>query len=661
MAFNSNITPGRPPLLWSDVYEAFQKVNENFEEIISVTGLGITPVDFGSLHSNVSPNTDDSYTLGSLTNRWKKLHVGEYSGTDAGLENGVWFGTAHVKGISGHIELPAGSTVNGALIIDPDKTFFKTIEVDNSLSLVADSFGSTVNLLSGNGVQLTVNSGGDSVAFTNTGILSVSNGLGITASTVSGVATITNSGVRSLQSTTSLPSGRVAGTGININGTTGDNLKITNTGVISISSGVGITVSTDVATGEVQITNSAPAVNAFGVIQINGDTSNRLQADAVSDTFNINSGQGITLTKVPSTDTLTITVNPVFDLKGSIFGDDSSILVDAVSNYIYGNVSATTLRTSDTKIALGASTAQLNQGAESVAIGVAAGNENQGNYSVALGMGAGNIDQGTYSVAVGATAGGGLQGDYSVAIGNSAGYDTQGTRSVAVGYNSGRVNQADESVAVGSGAGSTSQSTRAIAVGNNAGGTSQGVGAVAIGHDAGRTSQSNSGIAIGYNSGLTTQGIGAIGIGFSAGIINQGDYSIAIGYGAGWTNQADNSIILNASGSTLDAGATGFYVNPIRSSTTSARPIVYDTTTKELKYTSTLEFVNSTISTSDSSGITVDVITTFNSDIVVENDLTVAERLTVKGSRVINLADLKSVVAASTDFADFQTKIAALV
>jgi hypothetical protein len=38
----------------------------------------------------------------------------------------------------------------------------------------------------------------------------------------------------------------------------------------------------------------------------------------------------------------------------------------------------------------------------------------------------------------------------------------------------------------------------------------------------------------------------------------------------------------------------------------------------------------------------------------------VAERLTVKGSRVINLTELKSVVAASASFADFQTRIAAL-
>ena len=76
--------------------------------------------------------------------------------------------------------------------------------------------------------------------------------------------------------------------------------------------------------------------------------------------------------------------------------------------------------------------------------------------------------------------------------------------------------------------------------------------------------------------------------------------------------------------------------------------------------TGTLTITGSTIGTIDSSGITVNELTTFNTDVVFENDIIVAERLTVKGSRVINLAELKSVVAASTDFADFKTRVAAL-
>jgi hypothetical protein len=334
--------------------------------------------------------------------------------------------------------------------------------------------------------------------------------------------------------------------------------------VISISSGVGITVSADAATGDVTITNSAPAVNAFTQIQVDGDTINRLQADAVSDVLNINSGEGITLSKTVGTDTLTIAVNPVFDLKGSVFGDDSSILVDAVSGYIYGNVSATTLRTAETKIALGSG----------------AGATAQGNLTVAIGQDAGNADQG------------------------SAG--------------------------------------------------------VAIGYFAGKTTQESGAVAIGYTTAQITQRTGAVAIGWSAGQTNQGANAIAIGYRAGFTNQNASSIVLNASGVALEAAAAGFFVNPLRFSSSSAKALMYDAATSELIYSSVLEFVGSTISTSDSSGLTVDVQTTFNTDVTVENDLNVTQRLRVQGSRVINITELQAIVAASTDFAAFKTAIAAL-
>ena len=340
MPFNTNITPGRPPVLWSEVNDAFVKVNENFDILVATIGggSGLTPIDFTSLDTAVKPTASNLYDLGDITHQWRSVFTAEH--TTAAPLNGLWAGTAQVKGVGYTINLPTGSTVGGDpltgigadLIIDPDKTFFKEIQINNDLSVVATAFGDTVNFLSGSGVGLAVSSGADSITFSNTGVLSVTAGSGITAATASGVATITNAGVRSLQSTTALPSGRTTGAGININGSVGDDLRITNAGVISISSGVGITVSEDAATGDVTITNSAPAGNTFSQIQVDGDTVNRLQADAASDILNINSGNGITLTKTVGTDTLTIAVNPAFDLKGSVFGDDSSVIVNAIDN-----------------------------------------------------------------------------------------------------------------------------------------------------------------------------------------------------------------------------------------------------------------------------------------------------------------------------------------
>ena len=597
MPFNSNITPGRPPVLWSEVNDAFVKVNENFDILVATIGGGggLTPIDFTSLDTSVKPTTDNLYELGDITHKWRAVFTGETTVADP--LNGLWTGNAQIKGVGFTVNLPTNSTVGGDpvtgvgadLIIDPDKTFFKEIQINNDLSVVATTFGDTVNFLSGSGVSLAVSSGADSITFSNTGILSVAAGSGITAATVSGVATITNDGVRSLQSTVALPAGRTTGAGININGSTGDNLRVTNTGVISISSGVGITVSLDAASGDVTITNSAPAVNAFTQVQVNGSTV--LAADAASDTLNITSDATITLTPVVGTDTLNIAVNPVFDLRGSVFADDSTVMVDAVSGTlrgifigsvftdnstqiidgntatVYGNIEATTLRTAETTIALGVNAGQNNQGAASVAIGANAGSIAQGGNAVAIGFDAGN----------------GLQGNTAVAIGTHAGYAGQGGDAVALG--------------------------------------------------------------------------------FGAGEFTQGLQAVAIGAYAGQTSQAANTIILNASGSAVDGVAlqtNSFYVAPIRT-TANGTPLMYNSTTKEITYSTVLEFVGSKISTNDSSGLIVDVQTTFNTDVTFENDITVAERLTVKGSRVINLTELQSVVADSASFADFQTRIAALV
>jgi hypothetical protein len=494
MPFNSNITPGRPPVLWSEVNDAFVKVNENFDILVATIGggSGLTPIDFTSLDTSVKPTTDNLRDLGDITHRWKSVYTGEHTTTDP--LNGVWAGNAQVKGVGYTINLPDGSTVGGdpltgigtSLIIDPDKTFFKEIQINNDLSVVATTFGDTVNFLSGSGVGLAVSSGADSITFSNTGILSVTAGSGITAATASGVATITNAGVRSLQSTTALPAGRTTGAGVNINGATGDNLRVTNTGVISISSGVGITVSLDAASGDVTITNSAPAVNAFTQIEVNGDSANRLAADAASDVLNITSGDGITLTKTVGTDTLTIAVNPVFDLKGSVFGDDSSVIVNAIDRVV--------------------------------------------------------------------TAAGGFIGNVT---GNA---DTATSATTAT----------------------TATTVTLVATNTTA--------------------------ALHYITFVDTA---------------TGNENV----------RTDTDLTYNPNTNTLTAGTLA---------------------------TGSLTITGSTIGTTDSSSIIINELTTFNTDVTVENDLDVTQRLRVQGSRVINITELQAIVAASTDFAAFKTAIAAL-
>ena len=71
-------------------------------------------------------------------------------------------------------------------------------------------------------------------------------------------------------------------------------------------------------------------------------------------------------------------------------------------------------------------------------------------------------------------------------------------------------------------------------------------------------------IAIGIGAGNSGQSLRSIAVGTQAGWLNQGAFSIALGFQAGFQSQSTNSIVINASGSTLNAGNTGFFVNPIR-------------------------------------------------------------------------------------------------
>jgi hypothetical protein len=477
MAFNNNITPGTPPLIWSDVNDAFTKINENFDILaVAVGGVGGL-VNFSSLDTNVSPTLDNTYSLGVLgTNRWKSVFLAEYQDVPGEQANGVYIGSAQIRGRASSIELPANSTVVGVPIKEP---FFNAVQVDNSLRIEANTtsapWGETVNLNSGTAIQLVVSSAADSITFNNTGVTALAASTGISVSGATGNVTVTNTGVISLTSTTALPSGRTAGAGINIDNSAGSGIKITNTGILDVQAGsAALTISTDAATGIVTITNAAPAGNAFRYVVVDSNFGAPIEANSTNGSVNIVAGAGITLAKDTALDKVTITVNPVFDLRGSVFGDDSTVMVNAIDRVI--------------------------------------------------------------------TAAGGFIGNIT---GNSTGTHT--------------------------------------------------------------------GAVIGNTTGIHTGDV-------------TGDLK-------GSVVGDDSTFIING----IDKTVTAVSVTA-----------------------GSLNLTGRIISTTDSSGMTVTATTTFNSDVTVENDLVVLQRLTVQGSRVMNLSDIKSIVAASTSFADFQTKIAAM-
>jgi hypothetical protein len=152
------------------------------------------------------------------------------------------------------------------------------------------------------------------------------------------------------------------------------------------------------------------------------------------------------------------------DVEGSVFGDDSTLLVDGNNNKIVGAVDTASLTVSSTNVAIGNSAGLTGQNGFAVAIGTSAGLTNQSTKAVAVGDSAGNITQGEYSVAVGNLAGQTTQGANAVAVGRSAGVQVQGASAVAIGYEAGSTGQGANAIAIGEKAGYANQAANSIVI-----------------------------------------------------------------------------------------------------------------------------------------------------------------------------------------------------
>jgi hypothetical protein len=252
--------------------------------------------------------------------------------------------------------------------------------------------------------------------------------------------------------------------------------------------------------------------------------------------------------------------------------DPSVVETDTDATYypvfVDGAGSGITLRadTTTTPISVNPNTGDFNVGStlkltqSELAVGKNAGAATQGDFSTAIGYGTGSNTQGSYSTAIGFNSGNNLQGGSCVAIGSRAGESRQVGAGVAIGFWSARRDQGSKAVAIGYQAGYENQNAEAIAIGNWAGNDDQGVG----------------------------QGTRAIAIGTEAGKNNQGATSVAIGCFAGRNNQGANSIILNATGSQLNnTGTSRFTVKPVRNFGTESGfvQLYYNPSTGEIAYT----------------------------------------------------------------------------
>jgi len=312
------LNAGSPPIVWSTVEDAFTKINANFDELYGSIGGPGGILDFTSLSTDIKPSSSEVYDLGSPTARWRDLYLAGSS---------LYLGSAQITADgAGIVNLPLGTTVNGQLIIDPANTAFKTFSVAGQSDIVADSVIDTLTVASGTGIALTTNAGTDTLTIANSGVTGLAGTVGqIGVSAATGSVTLTNLGVTSLAGTVG---------GIGVSAATGS-ITLTNLGVkqiVGTASQIGVTGD---GTGIVTITNLAPASPTFRFIVVDNETLQPVSADNISDTLNLISGNGLTITKDTATDTLTFSVNSSLDIKGSVFGDDSSIIVDGTENKIY--------------------------------------------------------------------------------------------------------------------------------------------------------------------------------------------------------------------------------------------------------------------------------------------------------------------------------------
>jgi hypothetical protein len=374
------ITPRSAPIVWSTVKDAFEKINANFTEIYATLGGEITPIDFTGLETSVIPNQNDQYTLGSFTNRWQQLFV---------TPEGILIGDAALRSIGTVLQLPAGSRVGSKLINDPADVGFGTVKVEGQDDVVADDVTASLNIAQGNGITITTNAVSDTVTIANTGVLDVVSGAGIAVSG-SENKTITNTGVTAVS----------AGLGVSVSNSTGP-VVITNEGIVGLEAGTGISIGArSTETGRIVITNSAPATGilVFRDITVTGQPT--LAAQSVADQLSFIAGNGVSLTTAQaggglpsritfnntgvreittsgsgivasnSTGSVVLSFDSRVDIVGSVFADNSTILVDGTN----GTIPAEVIQGTFTGTVIGNVTGNVNGNVEGNLTGNVNGN-----------------------------------------------------------------------------------------------------------------------------------------------------------------------------------------------------------------------------------------------------------------------------------------------
>jgi hypothetical protein len=293
------------------------------------------------------------------------------------------------------------------------------------------------------------------------------------------------------------------------------------------------------------------------------------------------------------------------DIKGSVFADDSTLLVDAVNGKIVGPIQSDDIRGSFIgNVFLDDSTSIIDDLGQITTPRIDSPIIRSNTLEIVLGRRAADRadeDANSY-IAIGYQAFRDGIGDKSVNIGHQAGHDTTQNRTINIGSEAGYSSRISANISIGDQAGvfnNTSQSTTSpslvdtdrafssVFIGYRAGNLYSADGSVAIGAQAGYNRQQYQSVAIGAGAGFGRQGNNSIAIGYQAGYEDQGDNAICIGTNTAPNQPSDTIIITTSNVSITPSGSNELYINPIRevsggSAPAGFSPMYYNPTTKEV-------------------------------------------------------------------------------
>lgn len=291
---------------------------------------------------------------------------------------------------------------------------------------------------------------------------------------------------------------------------------VTNTGVVAVGSGAGLSSSGSYLTAvgyDAAKNSSGSMVTALGYAAAISNTNQYVTALGITSAQN---NAGMYLTAV----------------------GHGAASVNQGSQVVAVGYSSAQNNSAPNVTAIGFNSGQFNAGDNLTAVGVNSAMYNSGSYVTAMGSSAGRNNTGGNSSFFGQVAGYNNTGSHVTALGSAAGYNNTGSNVTALGSAAGQNNTGVNVTAVGANAAQHNSSSYVTAVGVSSARQNSGSNVTALGHSSAELNIGTNNIAIGVYAAQNNSGTYVTAIGSSAAQNNNGNNVLALGREAARENQA---------------------------------------------------------------------------------------------------------------------------